>query len=88
MATGSTYSKRKADYAVAFIQALKHTKGRRVGNPFKLLDWAEEDRVRPIRHPQGRWLQSIHDCLRRVPEKARQVRAGYSGRLIVSVWGW
>ncbi len=27
MATGSTYNKRKADYAVAFIQALKHTKG-------------------------------------------------------------
>lgn len=28
MAAGSTYDKRKADFAVAFIQALKHTKGR------------------------------------------------------------
>ena len=27
MAAGSTYDKRKADFAVAFIQALKHTKG-------------------------------------------------------------
>lgn len=27
MATGSTYNKRKSDYAVAFIQAVKHTKG-------------------------------------------------------------
>ena len=25
MAAGSTYDKRKADFAVAFIQALKHT---------------------------------------------------------------
>lgn len=41
MAAGSTYNKTKADYAVAFIQALKHTKGRWAGKPFKLLDWQE-----------------------------------------------
>ena len=41
MAAGSTYNKAKADYAVAFIQALKHTKGRWAGKPFKLLDWQE-----------------------------------------------
>ena len=28
IATGSRYDKRKADFAVAFILALKHTKGR------------------------------------------------------------
>lgn len=33
MAAGSTYDKRKADFAVAFIQALKHTKGRWSGSP-------------------------------------------------------
>lgn len=38
MAAGSTYNKTKADYAVAFIEALKHTKGRWAGKPFKLID--------------------------------------------------
>ncbi|CAB0673795.1 hypothetical protein FRC0024_00102 [Corynebacterium diphtheriae] len=42
MADGSTYDKRKADYAVAFIQALKHTKGRWSGKPFQLIDWQEQ----------------------------------------------
>ncbi len=41
MVAGSTYNKTKADYAVTFIQALKHTKGRWAGKPFKLLDWQE-----------------------------------------------
>ena len=42
MAAGSTYDKRKADFAVAFIQALKHTKGRWSGQPFQLIDWQEQ----------------------------------------------
>ena len=42
MADGSRYDKRKADYAVAFIQALKHTKGRWSGKPFQLIDWQEQ----------------------------------------------
>ncbi|MDV6239178.1 terminase TerL endonuclease subunit [Trueperella bernardiae] len=42
MATGSRYDKRKADFAVAFIQALKHTKGRWSGKPFQLIDWQEQ----------------------------------------------
>ena len=37
-----TYDKRKADFAVAFIQALKHTKGRWSGKPFQLIDWQEQ----------------------------------------------
>lgn len=41
MATGSHYDKTRADRAVAFIQALKHTKGRWAGKPFTLLDWQE-----------------------------------------------
>lgn len=41
MDEGSHYDKRKADYAVAFIQALKHTKGRWAGKPFELLGWQE-----------------------------------------------
>ncbi|MHC9666217.1 terminase large subunit domain-containing protein [Corynebacterium diphtheriae] len=39
MADGSRYDKRKPDYAVAFIQALKHTKGHWSGKEFKLIDW-------------------------------------------------
>lgn len=42
LADGSTYSQRKADYAVAFIQALRHTKGRWSGKPFDLLAWQEQ----------------------------------------------
>lgn len=41
MAEGSHYDQAKADKAVAFIQALKHTKGRWAGKPFTLLDWQE-----------------------------------------------
>lgn len=42
MAEDSTYNKRAADYAVAFIGALKHTKGRWSGKPFELIDWQEQ----------------------------------------------
>lgn len=41
MAEGSRYDQRKADFAVAFIQALRHTKGRWAGKPFTLLPWQE-----------------------------------------------
>jgi phage terminase large subunit-like protein len=30
-----------ADYAVAFIEALSHTKGTWAGKPFELIDWQE-----------------------------------------------
>lgn len=42
MAESSRYDKRRADFAVAFIEALKHTKGRWSGKPFKLIDWQEQ----------------------------------------------
>lgn len=42
MADGSTYDQRKADFAMAFIQALRHTKGRWAGKPFTLLGWQEQ----------------------------------------------
>ena len=41
MAKGSQYDKVKADYAVQFIQCLKHTKGTWAGKPFELIDWQE-----------------------------------------------
>jgi len=41
MAKGSKYDKAKADYAVQFIQCLKHTKGTWAGKPFELIDWQE-----------------------------------------------
>jgi Phage terminase-like protein, large subunit len=41
MAQDSVYSKEAADYAVAFIQALRHTSGIWDGQPFELIDWQE-----------------------------------------------
>jgi phage terminase large subunit-like protein len=42
MAADSTYSKDAADYAVAFVEALCHTKGSWAGQPFELIDWQEQ----------------------------------------------
>ena len=42
LAEGSHYDSRRADYAVAFIQALKHTKGRWSGKNFDLIGWQEQ----------------------------------------------
>ena len=42
MLANSRYDKKKADYAVTFIECLKHTKGRWAGKDFKLIDWQEE----------------------------------------------
>ena len=42
MAKDSYYCKEAADYAVAFIQALRHTTGIWDGKPFELIDWQEQ----------------------------------------------
>ena len=42
MAKGSRYDKAAADYAVAFIENLCHTKGIWAGKKFKLIDWQEQ----------------------------------------------
>jgi len=42
MAADSKYSKDAADYAVAFIEALCHTKGSWAGQSFELIDWQEQ----------------------------------------------
>lgn len=42
MAEGSHYNKAEADYAVAFIEQLCHTKGIWAGKKFKLIDWQEQ----------------------------------------------
>lgn len=41
-APDSIYNKAAADYAVAFIEALCHTKGTWSGKPFELIDWQEQ----------------------------------------------
>lgn len=38
----SAYEKSAADYAVAFIENLCHTKGTWAGKPFELIDWQEQ----------------------------------------------
>lgn len=42
MAETSHYDKDKADFAVNFIECLKHTKGRWAGKKFELIDWQEQ----------------------------------------------
>ncbi|MDY5045532.1 terminase large subunit [Phascolarctobacterium sp.] len=42
MAIDSYYDEDAADYAVAFIENLCHTKGRWAGKPFKLMPWQEQ----------------------------------------------
>ena len=42
MAETSHYDKKKADYAVNFIQCLSHTKGKWYGKRFELMDWQEQ----------------------------------------------
>ena len=41
MAKGSYYDKDAADYAVSFIEQLRHTKGEFYNQPFELIDWQE-----------------------------------------------
>ncbi|MCM1480406.1 MAG: hypothetical protein NC085_11940, partial [Muribaculaceae bacterium] len=38
----SVYDKNSADYAVAFIESLCHTKGTWAGKRFELIDWQEQ----------------------------------------------
>ena len=38
---GSYYDKDAADYAVSFIEQLRHTKGEFYNQPFELIDWQE-----------------------------------------------
>lgn len=42
MAEGSYYDADAADYVVAFIEQLKHTKGEFYNKPFELIDWQEK----------------------------------------------
>ncbi|MCC8169247.1 MAG: terminase large subunit [Oscillospiraceae bacterium] len=42
MTENSHYDKTAADFAVAFIEQLKHTKGEFYNTPFKLIDWQEQ----------------------------------------------
>ena len=41
MAKTSSYDKEAADFVVAFIEQLKHTKGEFYNQPFELIDWQE-----------------------------------------------
>ena len=41
-AKDSRYDKAAADFAVAFIESLCHTKGTWAGKPFELIDWQEQ----------------------------------------------
>ncbi|MGL4334465.1 MAG: terminase large subunit domain-containing protein, partial [Lactococcus garvieae] len=42
MESDSYYDEDTADFAVAFIEQLSHTKGKWAGKPFELIDWQEQ----------------------------------------------
>ena len=42
MAEDSYYDEYAADFAVAFIESLQHTKGEWYKKPFELIDWQEQ----------------------------------------------
>jgi phage terminase large subunit-like protein len=42
MDRNSHYDKKKADFAVNFIECLCHTKGTWAGKKFELIDWQEQ----------------------------------------------
>ena len=76
MAKDSHYDEYAADFAVAFIESLQHTKGEWYKKPFELIDWQEQI-VRDVfgtLKPNGyrqfttayveERLPAVHDCLR------------------------
>jgi len=76
IAEGSYYDKDAADYAVAFIEALSHTKGSWAGKPFELIDWQEQH----VRHHKAQRLPAVQHGIHRNPEEKWQVRACRCGR--------
>ena len=63
MAPTSHYDKQAADYAVAFAESLRHTKGDFYNQPFELIDWQEQI------------IRDIFGILR--PDGTRQFRTAY-----------
>lgn len=58
-AKGSYYDEESADFAVAFIESLCHTKGTWAGKKFELIDWQEQI----IRDLFGTLSQTVIDNL-------------------------
>jgi len=63
MAPDSRYDSARADFAVAFIESLRHTKGEWYGRPFVLLPWQRE------------LIQTVFGVIR--PDGHRQFRSCY-----------
>ena len=65
----SHYDKAAADFAVAFIENLCHTKGKWAGQPFKLIPWQEQlvRDVFGILNPDG--TRQFRVCYCEIPKK-------------------
>ena len=81
----SYYDAKRADHAVAFIQNLKHTKGKWDGKPFLL---AGRDHPYPLWDGKGKRIQAVQYLLLRDTEEERKVRTGSGHRTVSSLWGW
>ena len=66
----STYNKELADYAVAFIESLCHTKGTWAGHPFELIDWQEQIIRDLFGTVKAQRLPAVQHGLHRDPQEA------------------
>jgi hypothetical protein len=66
----STYNKELADYAVAFIESLCHTKGTWAGHPFRTDRLAGTDHPGSVRDGKAQWLPAVQHGLYRDPQEA------------------
>ena len=58
-ARGSKYNKDAADFAVAFIESLCHTKGTWAGKKFELIDWQGADHPGSVRNFEAKWVPAV-----------------------------
>ena len=87
MTKDSVYCKEAADYAVAFIQALRHTSGIWDGRPFELIDWQEQiiRDVFGVLKPNG--YRQFNTAYIEIP-KEWKVRACRGSCTFVDLWRW
>jgi hypothetical protein len=80
MAKDSFYDKDSADYAVSFIESLRHTKGQWYREPFELIDWQEQIVRDVFGVLKAQRLPAVQHRLCGNPEEDGQKRTGCGHR--------
>ena len=86
MAKGSHYDKEAADYAVAFIESLCHTKGKWAGKKFELIDWQEQIVRDLFGTIKENGYRQFNQAYIEIP-KAGEIRTGSGGGSAADLWG-